>query len=116
MDSSGRRWERRAERSLRGYGLTTIARNFLAKCGEVDLVIRDRDQVTFIEVRLRGRSRFGDAVSGVTPKKQQNILRCAPLFLQTFPKWASHPCRFDAIAYDSDGGIGKSVWIRAAFQ
>ena len=116
MDSTGCRWERRAERFLRGHGLTTIARNFSAKCGEIDLVMRDRDHVAFIEVRYRGRSRFGNAASSVTLKKQQKIVRCAQLFLQTFPKWANHPCRYDVIAYDSDGGIGEPVWIRAAFQ
>ena len=76
----------------------------------------DRDQAAFIEVRCRGRSRFGDAASSVTLKKQPKIMRCTQLFLQAFPKWANHPCRFDVIAYDSDGGIGKPVWIRAAFQ
>ena len=116
MDSTGRRWERRAECSLRGHGLTTIARNFSAKCGEIDLVMRDRDHVAFIEVRYRDRSRFGNAASSVTLKKQKKIVRCAQLFLQTFPKWANNPCRFDVIAYDSDEGIGKPVWIRAAFQ
>ena len=45
MDSTGRRWERRAKRFLREHGLTTIARNFSAKCGEIDLVMRDRDHV-----------------------------------------------------------------------
>ena len=86
MDSSGRRWEQRADRFLRGHGLTTIARNFSAKCGEIDLVMRDRDQVAFIEVRYRGRSRFSDAAGSVALKKQQKIVRCAQLFLQTFPK------------------------------
>ena len=81
----GCRWERRAERFLRGHGLTTIARNFSAKCGEIDLVMRDRDHVAFIEVRYRGRSRFGNAASSVTLKKQQKIVRCAQLFLQSFP-------------------------------
>jgi putative endonuclease len=69
VDSTGRRWERRAERSLRGHGLTTIARNFSAKCGEIDLVMRDGDHSAFIEVRYRRRSRFGDAASSVTLKK-----------------------------------------------
>ena len=116
MDSTGRSWERRAERFLREQGLTTITRNFSAKCGEIDLVMRDRDQVAFIEVRFRGRSRFGDATSSVTLKKQHKIVRCAQLFLQKFPNWAHHPGRFDVIAYDSGVSIGEPVWIRAAFQ
>ena len=116
MDSTRRSREQRAKRFLRERGLTTIIRNFSAKCGKVDLVMRDRDQVAFIEVRYRGRSRFGDATSSVTLKKQQKIVRCAQLFLQKFPKWAHHPCRFDVIAYDSGVSIGEPVWIRAAFQ
>ena len=69
MDSIGRRWERRAERFLRGHGLTIIAKNFSAKRGEIDLVMRDGDHVALIEVRYRGRSRFGDSASSVTLKK-----------------------------------------------
>ena len=107
MDSTGRSWERRAERFLKEQGLTTITKNFSAKCGEIDLVMRDLDQVPFIEVGCRGRSRFGDATSSVTLKKQQKIVRCAQLFLQKLPKWARHPCRFDAIAYDSGVSIGN---------
>lgn len=42
--------------------------------------MRDRDQVAFIEVRYRGRSRFGNAASSVTLKKQQKIVHCAQLF------------------------------------
>ena len=78
--------------------------------------MRGRDQVAFMEVRYRGRSRFGDAVCSVTLKKQQKIVRCAQLLLQTFSKRATHPCRLDVIAYDSDGGVGEPVWIRAAFR
>ena len=78
--------------------------------------MRDRDQVALIEVRYRGCSRFGDAAISVTLKKQQKTVRFARLFLQKFPKWAQHPCRFHAIAYDSGTCIGEPVWIRAAFQ
>ena len=43
MDYTGRSWERRAERFLREQGLTTITRNFSAKCGEIDLVMQAAD-------------------------------------------------------------------------
>ena len=59
---------------------------FLGQMWEIDLVMRDRYHVAFIEVRYRGRSRFGNATSSVTLKKQQKIVRCAQLFLQTFPQ------------------------------
>lgn len=116
MGSTGQSWERRAECFLRKQGLITITRNFSAKCGEIDLVMRDCDQLAFIEVRYRTGSRFGNAASSVTQKKQQKLIRCARLFLQKFPKWANHPCRFDVIAYDNGRRSGEPVWIRAAFQ
>ena len=85
MDSTGRRWERRAERFLRGHGLTIIGRNFSAKCREIDLVMRDGDHVAFIEVRYRGRSRFGDAASSVTLKEQQKSCAARNCFCKRFP-------------------------------
>ena len=65
--------------------MTIIARNFSAKCGEIDLVMRDGDHVALIEVRYRGRSRFGDSASSVTLKKQQKIFALrATVFANVF--------------------------------
>ena len=116
MESTGRRWERRAERFVREQDLTTITRNFSAKCGELNLMMRNRNTVAVIQVRYRGCLHFGDAASSVTLKKLQKIVRCAQLFLQKFPKWAYNPCRSGVIAYDSGVRIGEPVWIRTAFR
>ncbi|GIR68870.1 MAG: hypothetical protein CM15mP74_01210 [Halieaceae bacterium] len=42
--------------------------------------MRDGDHVAFIEVRYRGRSRFGDAASSVTLKNSKNCALRATVF------------------------------------
>ena len=47
--------------------------------------MRDGDHVALIEVRYRGRSRFGDSASSVTLKKQQKIFALrATVFANVF--------------------------------
>ena len=95
--------------------MTTISSNFAAKCGEIDLEMRDRNQLAFIEARYRSHSRLGVAASGVNLKKPQKIIHCLRLFWQKSAKLANHPCRFNVITYDSGNGVGERVWIRTAF-
>ena len=47
----GSYWERAAESFLWARGLKTLKRNFLARGGEIDLVMLDGDTLVFAEVR-----------------------------------------------------------------
>ena len=111
----GQYWEQRAEHFLLQNGLQLITRNFSPSSGEIDLIMRDDIHIAFIEVRFRSTIRFGGAVGSVTRAKQQKLIKCARTFLVKNPAWATHPCRFDVIAYDANGG-GQPQWFQAAFD
>jgi putative endonuclease len=113
--AEGKIWESRAEQFLLSQGLVLIARNFSTRSGEIDLIMRDNSHIAFVEVRYRNTIRFGGAIGSVTRAKQQKLIKCARAFLVKNPTWATHPCRFDVIAYDASGG-GQPQWFRAAFD
>lgn len=112
----GRRAERRAETFLNAQGLLTVARNIRCRHGELDLVMRDRDTLVFVEVRLRSPGRFPNATASVDRRKQGRLLAAASWFLQRSPAFADQMIRFDVVAYDGRGLQTTPRWIRQAFD
>jgi len=105
-----------AERHLRAHGLSTLARNFHCRLGEIDLIMRDGETIVFVEVRYRKNNHFGSAIESVTHNKQLKICRAAGIFLSRRPGLASLPCRFDVIGISGEPGNTSLEWIRAAFE
>ncbi|AQZ94735.1 YraN family protein [Halopseudomonas phragmitis] len=108
--------ERQAERLLLKAGLRLLARNYRCKQGELDLVMRDRDTVVFVEVRYRRKSQWGSAAETVDWRKQKRVQIAAQHYLLTHPHLANHPCRFDVVAADGNPEDPDAYrWIREAF-
>lgn len=112
----GRGYEAAAERYLHEQGLMTVARNFRLRGGEIDLVMRDRDTLIFVEVRYRAQGALVSPLETITRAKQRRIVRTASAFLQARPALASLPCRFDALALEGSGNGLHIDWIRGAFS
>jgi len=104
--------EAAAERLLLEAGCRVLARNARFREGELDLVVHDRDQVVFVEVRLRADARYGGAVASVDAFKRKRLARAAQRWLATHygERWPA--CRFDVVTVD---GNGRIEWIRDAF-
>lgn len=102
-----------AAKHLAASGCRIVARNARYRDGEVDLVMRERDVLVFVEVRMRGSLRFGGAAVSVNSLKQKRIARAAQhwLFGEYGERWPA--CRFDVVTVDGSGTI---EWIRDAFQ
>ena len=93
----GRWGQKQAERYLRRRGCRTIARNWAADCGELDLVVCDADgMLAFVEVKTRRSEAFVPAVAAVNFKKQRKMARTAKRFLTTY-KLSDRPLRFDVV-------------------
>ena len=90
-----------------------MARNARYRDGEVDLIVRERELLVFVEVRMRVSERFGGAAVSVDSLKQKRIARAAQhwLFREYGERWPA--CRFDVVTVDGGGTI---EWIRDAFQ
>ncbi len=108
----GREAERRAERWLARRGLRCVSRNYHCRGGEIDLIMRDRDALVFVEVRQRASASHGGALASVGIAKQRRLIIAAQHYLQTHA-WRG-PCRFDVLAFESDDM--EPQWIRNAFD
>jgi putative endonuclease len=98
----GAQFERQARLFLEDQGLTFLAANQSFRCGELDLVMQDRDILVFIEVRQRSDNRFGDAWESVSKQKQQRWVRAAEAWLNQQQKSLENcACRFDLVTFDS---------------
>lgn len=98
---AGKKAEDRAAEHLQARGWTIVERNFRAKVGEIDLVMRDGEEIVFVEVRARAARGFGGAAASVDASKQRKLVRAARLWLAA-RGWQG-PCRFDVVAID--GGV-----------
>jgi putative endonuclease len=95
----GARAEALAAEYLGRQGLSIVARNFRTRRGEIDLIMRDRGTLVFVEVRLRSRVDFGGAAASITQAKLARLVAAAQVYLAGVGREV--PCRFDAILMDS---------------
>lgn len=114
--ASGALAETRAAEFLKTRGCHLIARNVLCRGGEIDLIVRDRDAIVFVEVRLRQREAFGGAAASITPAKQARLRHAARTWLAgAGRRHAARPCRFDAVLFDAPDQA-EPAWLRGAFD
>jgi putative endonuclease len=114
--SDGARIEALARDFLQRQGLTPIAANANYRGGELDLVMRDRDTLVFVEVRYRKSTAFGGAAASVDAGKRRKLVLAAELFLTSHREFARLPCRFDVVAAHGDVEAPTFDWLRDAFR
>lgn len=112
----GQQAEQLACRYLESQGLRLILRNYRCRLGELDLIMEDRKNLVFVEVRYRRPGPFGDAVESVTPTKQRRLIRAAQYYLQQTGESQSRPCRFDVVAIAPEQGTHTITWLQGAFR
>jgi putative endonuclease len=111
----GGRFEQLALGWLQAQGLGLVHRNYRCKLGEIDLVMRDREMLVFIEVRFRGMSSQVPACETVDFRKQRKLVRTARHFLLCNATFAKLPCRFDVLGINDEHGHPQYEWIPNAF-
>lgn len=75
--------EAQAGEFLRKKGYKLEAANYKCRFGEIDLIVKNRKFIVFVEVKLRKTDAFGQAREYVTAKKQERVRTTASLWLQT---------------------------------
>ena len=66
--------------SARGYSI--IARNVRTPYGEIDLVVKTRQTLVFVEVKTRSTNAFGLPEEAISTRKRKHILQSAEYYLQ----------------------------------
>lgn len=70
-----------AARYLRKHGYEILETNFYSRFGEIDLIAKKKDTITFVEVKTRDSSSLERPAFAVTPVKQQRIKKTALFYL-----------------------------------
>ena len=80
---------------LRKKRYEIVAAGYHSRYGEIDLIVKDRKFLVFVEVKLRKNSDFAKAMEYVDRRKQDKIRMTASIYL------SQNPCnlqpRFDVI-------------------
>jgi putative endonuclease len=69
--------ERIAARHLTSLGMTVLDRNWRCRFGEIDLVLRDLDDLVVCEVKARRGAGFGHPLEAVSAGKFERLRRLA---------------------------------------
>lgn len=88
---------------LRKKHYKLVAMNYRCKFGEIDLIVRDRNYLVFVEVKLRKSDKFAKAAEFVDFHKQNRLRTTAEIYLSQNPTELQP--RFDVIEIYAPLGI-----------
>jgi putative endonuclease len=115
LRSLGNLGEEAAARYLLERGFSILQRGFRARCGEIDLIAREGEEIVFVEVKTRTSAACGDPLEAITLAKRRRILRAASVYLQASGRW-DRPCRFDLVAVRIGTEGTQLEHVRGAFR
>lgn len=112
---------------LEAHGYSHVRSNYHSRFGEIDLIVLKGEELVFVEVKARSKTRFAQAFETVSISKQRKVSKTAMYFLQEYPHFQQYYCRFDVICFDFFKEIAKTIqqdfskftydqqWIENAF-
>ena len=107
--------ERVAARHLQDLGLVILDRNWRCPDGEVDLILRDGDEVVFCEVKTRRSGIYGPPAEAVDQRKVRKLRQLAGRWLAE-SKVRPRGVRFDVVeVFPQQRGATRVAHIRSAF-
>ncbi len=111
----GHQGEKHACKFLRKQGYRILERNCKTRWGELDIVARQGDVVSFVEVKSRTDADFLPPEASVTAAKRRKLARLAKAYLAR-EGLSSYPCRFDVVSvtFTEDGPVCELM--QDAFQ
>lgn len=91
---------------LRKKRYEVVATNYRTRMGEIDLIVRNRGYLVFVEVKLRKNANYAEAKEFVDFRKQNRIRTTAALYLSQNPTELQP--RFDVIEiYAPEGTLTR---------
>jgi putative endonuclease len=109
----GSHYERAAAKYLIGSGLDLITQNFTCRSGEIDLIMRDKQTLVFIEVKYRKDQSHGHAAEAVTAHKIKKLIKTSQLWmLKNGLSPYNTDFRFDVVAIHQQGN--HIEWLKNA--
>jgi ribonuclease HII len=115
LEDVGRKGEEEAARFLEARGYHILERGYRGAGGEVDLVVRQGEELVFVEVKTSLAASMGHPESRVRPIKRQRIIRAARHYLHHRTA-GDAACRFDVVAVVLGQGAPEIVHLEDAFR
>jgi putative endonuclease len=109
----GSEGESAAARYLENQGFSLLERNWSCSIGEVDLICRNGEGITFVEVKTSRKSSAWPPETRVNHDKQRRLRSLASYYIKQHHLDA--PCRFDVVAVWWEEGQMKLRHIENAF-
>ena len=106
--------EQEACEFLKAHGLMFIAQNYQCKMGEIDLIMKDKDALVFVEVRKRSQADFGSGAETITRHKQRCIIKTALFYLLETQQYDACPMRIDVIDICLRENNNHVEWLKNA--
>lgn len=72
--------EKIAQEYLKEKGYEIIEKNFYCRFGEIDIIAKYNEEITFVEVKTRKQIKYGKAAESVTWCKQNHIYKVAEYY------------------------------------
>ena len=88
---------------LRKKKYALVATNYKTRYGEIDLIVRNRKFLVFVEVKLRKSDSFASAADFVDSRKQNRLRLTAQIYLSEKPTLLQP--RFDVVEIYAPQGI-----------
>lgn len=115
MNNKGKIWEIKAAEYLRHKRYKLIEANYSTRFGEIDLIVKNKKYICFVEVKQRDIQSIATPAEFVTYKKQQRIITTAQLYLSK-NRTDLQP-RFDVVEiYTKDNQIKSIKHLENAFE
>ena len=102
---------------LKKSGYRIVQRNYKNKLGEVDIIARDKETLSFIEVKTRTSLAFGYPQEAITQAKQRQLNKVALSYLKQY-NLLHTSARFDivSILLDNNHSAPEVSLIKNAFS
>ncbi|MBP3253165.1 MAG: YraN family protein [Bacteroidales bacterium] len=112
---AGKKGEDTAVEFLEKKGYSILARNYVYRKKEIDIIARDKNTVVFVEVKERSTDYFGQPYDAVNMKKQKSIVTVADNYIRQHN--IDMESRFDvvSIVFCKDG-VPVIEHIESAFE
>ncbi len=107
--ASGKLGEDAAVKFLRRRGYEILERNYRGARYEVDIIARDGEILSFIEVKTRSTGQSPSGAEAVNWEKQRRITQAAQHYLIAHPQELNSACRFDVVLLEAEAGEGPKV-------
>ena len=103
---------------LRKKRYTLVAAGYYCKFGEIDLIVKDKKYLVFVEVKLRKSANFAQAREFVDYRKRDRLRVTASIYLESNP--TNLQPRFDVIEIYAPQGrdtqTPEIIHLEDAFQ